>query len=744
MEIHVEGFWKRFKAHALAACIALGLIVAASPAGKAQTLTTLYSFCAQGLPCTDGYDPTAGLVQGSDGNFYGTTSGGGAYGWYEGEWLGGTVFKLVVATTGPAASFSSNPLAFGSVAENSSSTLSETISNTGTASLTITNFSITAGSPPFELANTGTCNLEGQSLNAGSSCTVAITFAPTATGPFSGTLSIADNASGSPQSVALTGTGSGVAPVVGSLPASLTFGNEVVGTTSAVQQATLSNTGSGALTISSIATSANFGETNNCNGSVAAGGSCTISVTFTPTSAGALSGTLTISDNASNSPQKVSLTGTGLNPVPTLNSPLSPSSATAGGAAFTLTVSGTNFITSSVVQWNGTGLTTTYASSTQLTATVPASDIAAAGTASVTVFNPSPGGGTSNALSFTITKSLPVVTFSASSVSFGNQLLGTTSPLQTDTLTNTGAVSLTIASVVLAGTNPGDFGKSADTCSGATVIPSGSCALGVTFTPTASGTRTASLTITDTASNSPQSVVLSGTGIAVSLSAKALSFGAQVVDSSSAPKTVTVKNLGSTPLSISGVTVVSISPLASTGTNTAEFTILPSSTCVAGGSVAGPGSCVINLAFRPSGAGVQSATLVIADSDPSSPQTVSLRGMGTAVSLSATSLGFGAQPVATRSVPKTIVLTNLGSTPLSIASLALGGTDAGDFAIEPSSSCGAGDRLASGGRCVIELAFQPTGGGLRSAALSISDSDPSSPQTVALSGTGVQGFSPLR
>jgi hypothetical protein len=90
------------------------------------------------------------------------------------------------------------------------------------------------------------------------------------------------------------------------------------------------------------------------------------------------------------------------------------------------------------------------------------------------------------------------------------------------------------------------------------------------------------------------------------------------------------------------------------------------------------------------------------------------------------------------------VLTNLGSTPLRIASLTLSGTDAGDFAILPSSTCTAGDRVASGGVCRIELAFKPTGGGVRSATLSISDSDPSSPQTVALSGTGIQGVSPLR
>jgi hypothetical protein len=90
------------------------------------------------------------------------------------------------------------------------------------------------------------------------------------------------------------------------------------------------------------------------------------------------------------------------NPLPTLSG-ISPSTAIAGGAAFILTATGTNFISSSKINWNGTALTTTYVSSTSLTATVPAANIATAGTASVTVFSPTPGGGTSAAKTFTIT-----------------------------------------------------------------------------------------------------------------------------------------------------------------------------------------------------------------------------------------------------------------------------------------------------------------------------------------------------
>ncbi len=96
------------------------------------------------------------------------------------------------------------------------------------------------------------------------------------------------------------------------------------------------------------------------------------------------------------------------NPLPSVSS-LSPDNTLVGGADFTLTVNGSGFISSSVIRWNGSDRTTTFVSSVQLTATVPASDIAAAGTAQVTVFTPSPGGGTSNAATFAINNPLPDV-----------------------------------------------------------------------------------------------------------------------------------------------------------------------------------------------------------------------------------------------------------------------------------------------------------------------------------------------
>ena len=103
------------------------------------------------------------------------------------------------------------------------------------------------------------------------------------------------------------------------------------------------------------------------------------------------------------------------NPVPGLTS-LNPGSAFAGGSAFTLTVTGINFVTGSIVRWNNSDRATTYVSGTQLRASIPASDIVSVGTANVRIFNPTPGGGVSNQLPFTITPKPITVTVSPRSI----------------------------------------------------------------------------------------------------------------------------------------------------------------------------------------------------------------------------------------------------------------------------------------------------------------------------------------
>lgn len=142
------------------------------------------------------------------------------------------------------------------------------------------------------------------------------------------------------------------------------------------------------------------------------------------------------------------------NPVPTTVN-ISPSSASAGGSSFTLTVNGTNFNSSSIVRWNGSNRTTVFASSTQLTATVNASDIVSAGTAAVTVFNPTPGGGTSNSQTFTITSVpdiiSPTVTAFAIPATAASLTVNITSFTATDNIAVTGYLLTETSSTPSAG-----------------------------------------------------------------------------------------------------------------------------------------------------------------------------------------------------------------------------------------------------------------------------------------------------
>ena len=183
-----------------------------------------------------------------------------------------------------------------------------TLSNSSNSTVTINLVSVT-GTNSADFTQTNNC---GTSLTVGASCTISVTFIPTATGTRAASLSVSDNASGNPQSVSLSGTGAGLA--VSLSPTSLAFGSQAIGTSSPPQSATFTNTGTVTVSITSIAVvgtnSGDFTETNTCGTSLAVGASCAISVTFTPTVIGPRAASLSVSDNASGSPQSLGLVGT--------------------------------------------------------------------------------------------------------------------------------------------------------------------------------------------------------------------------------------------------------------------------------------------------------------------------------------------------------------------------------------------------------------------------------------------------
>jgi hypothetical protein len=211
----------------------------------------------------------------------------------------------------------------------------------------------------------------------------------------------------------------------------------------------------------------------------------------------------------------------------------------------------------------------------------------------------------------------PVVNLSANSLTFSQQTVGSTSAAQTVTLSNTGNASLSISSIAIDGTNFGDFAQT-NNCDGS-VAAGANCAISVTFTPTAAGSRSASLAITDNASGSPQTVALAGTGAqapAVSLSLTSLAFGQENMNLTTPPQTVTLSNTGNSLLNISSVTIGGVDPYDFAQTNTC------------GSGLAAGAYCSISATFTPTGTGSRNAFLAISDNASGSPQMVGLTGTG--------------------------------------------------------------------------------------------------------------------
>ena len=301
-------------------------------------------------------------------------------------------------------------LAFGSLATgNTSAQMAATLTNTLGTALNISSIGFT-GTNNTDFAQTNNC---GTSLAGNASCTINVTFTPQGLGSRSAALAVTDDAANSPQTIALSGTG--ITPVTLS-STSLNFGNVVIGTTRTASPIILTNNQNVTLTHISIQANAPFSQVNTCGTAIGAGATCSITITYTPTVSGTQSGTVTISDSANNSPQKISAKGTGISPV----------------------------------------------------------------------------------------------TFSPSSLTFGTVAVGTSSTPLSTTLTNRQGTALTISNISITGMNSSDFMQT-NNCP-TSVSPGGSCTITVTFRPLATGTRTSKVKVTDSASTSPQSVVLSGTG----------------------------------------------------------------------------------------------------------------------------------------------------------------------------------------------------------------------------------------
>jgi len=516
-------------------------------------------------------------------------------------------------------------------------------------------------------------------------------------------------------------------------PGSLTFASQVYGSSSSAQTVTVKNTGTIALTPSYVNASGDFSETGNCAGSIVQPGQiCTIQVTFTPTQIGSRTGALTIFANVTGGELTVSLSGTG-----------------ASSGVFSLTPASVNFgsweveSTSTVLQVtaNNSGspalpYTSAINGAFSIASNACGSSVPAVTSCNLTLaFTPTQEGAATGTLTFTDafgtqTVALsgtglapPTDALSVSALTFPGTIVGQLSTAQTVTLTNSGGVSLTSIAISVSGAF-----QQTNACTA--ILPANSsCTISVQFDPTVVGSQAGTLTISDVTRAQPQTVALSGVGIAppaFGVSPPSLSFAAQPLNQASAPQTLTVSNTGGAPLANVGFQI--------TGPSDGSFST-GSSTC--GATLANGGSCTIQVIFTPIASGGSTASLAISSSTSGvKAVTVPLTGVGQAMAglnVSPALLLFPTVVPGQSSLSQTVSLTNSGGSTASALTL----TVTPPFSLVQN-NCGAS--LAGGASCSTGVIFSPSVNGAFTGTLTIASPTLTATASVPLSGTsGVPG-----
>ncbi len=304
---------------------------------------------------------------------------------------------------------------------------------------------------------------------------------------------------------------------------------------------------------------------------------------------------------------------------------------------------------------------------------------------------------------------VPAVKLSGTTLTFAAQNIGTTSPAQSITLTDFGSAPLELTI-----TSPHDFPVSS-TCGSS--LPGGSnCTISVSYAPSVTGPENGVVTLIDNAFTGTQTISVSGTGTAptAGIFPSAIAFQPQLLNTTSTAQAVVLSNSGTGPLTFSGSGISTTGDFAQT------------SNC---GSALGPGlSCQINVTYKPTVTGAESGSLSVVSNAPT--LTVTLSGLGSSsapsYSVSPESVVFSSQLIKTKSGAQSVVLTNTGTTTLTVSGSAV----TGDF-----SKTGTCASLKANKSCTFKIYFTPTAGGTRTGTLTYTLST-GTVITVALSGTG--------
>lgn len=496
-------------------------------------------------------------------------------------------------------------------------------------------------------------------------------------------------------------------------PASLTFPAQPYGIASNAQTLTVTNTGNNTLAVSSISTTGDFSETDNCqDAEIAANAGCTVQVTFTPAQTGSRMGQLTIDANVPGGQIEVPLSGTGANSnqfvllpstvnfgqveVATTSNPLQVTvqNAMSTGVPVTSLTVNAPF----VLATNACGSTVAANSDCQLTVEFAPTQAGAA-TGTLTMVD---SAGTQTVALNGIGAAPPTDTLSPTSLTFPGTIVGLSSAAQTVSLNNSGGMPLT--SIAASASGPFQLASNCTT----QLVASSSCSIGVLFTPTAVGQQTGTLTISDALRT--QTIALSGIGLqppTLSASPSSLSFPAQQVGAASAPSLLTITNTGGAPLANAGFQV--------TGVSTASFSV---GTATCGAVLNNGNSCTAQVVFTPAIAGNNTAMLIVSSSTLGvKPLQVALSGTGqvAGINVSPAQMTFTVPALGQTSPAQTLTITNTAST--SASGVALSANSPFNVA---QSSCGAS--LAAGSSCSAGVVFTPTANGSVSGSLTVASS----------------------
>ncbi|EED36388.1 conserved hypothetical protein [Luminiphilus syltensis NOR5-1B] len=594
--------------------------------------------------------------------------------------------------------------------------------------------------------------LSGVRLAASASCRVMVDIIGDAAGVYNTTtgaiaFTLPNGSVGSGANA--TGTLTVVAPALTLSPATLNFGNVLVGQVAGPQAVTVSNSGTGALNVADIDSA--VAPMARSGGSCAAspftlnpGANCTLEYTFSPGIAGLATQSIAIASDAPSSPDSIALAGTGIQPALTIvpGSTIDFGEVLLGqtGALETVTLrnSGTAVLTVSAIdaataplaRTGGSCATSSFTLNPGESCTLVYSFSPTAESVvnqSIGVVSDAPG--SPDSIDFTGEGIVSGLSVSPEGIDFDKVLVGDSSAAQTVTLTSSGKASVTVSSI---DTPTAPMSLSGGSCVAPpfTLKPDESCTLEFSFSPSATGVVNQDIEIASDAPNSPEIITLAGEGVEPSLllTPGAIDFGDVRVGESAGPLAVTVGNNGTAPLTVSAVDDAA-APLAQTG-----------GSCTAPPYTLQPGDdCTLEYSFSPGSTGIINQSIKVSSDTASSPDSFDLVGNGVeaGIFLTPDSIDFGQVLVGETPAAQTVTVNASGTAALNVSAItavAAPLSQTGGSCPEPPFTLDTGDS------CTLQYSFSPTVTGAVNQNIEIDSDAPSSPDSIALAGVGSRLF----